>query len=252
MTRPDILATLQKLGLTYYGARAYYALIKTGPTNPSVIAEESEIPRTKIYGVLKKLKNQNWITIEKTRPSTVRPRYPKEVIEEHKLRLISELDEISNELTLIHNKVLENEIPKIRVIRSPEKILKITEEIMGSARNKILIMGGLYLPGGMELIKDQLLKAKKRGVSVRIISEQLNKEFTDDDYLNISSNIKIGNAHYMKNIIVDDRETLVMIAEIEDNTPNIDSISVLWTTSPFLASYVSSLFEMEWKNLDCK
>jgi len=50
------ISTLQKLGLTYYGAKAYAALMKTGMTIPTVLSEESGIPRTKIYEVLRKLK----------------------------------------------------------------------------------------------------------------------------------------------------------------------------------------------------
>jgi sugar-specific transcriptional regulator TrmB len=62
---PSTISTLQKLGLTYYEAKAYLALMITGVTKPSILSEESEIPRTKIYGVLKSLEESNWITIEK-------------------------------------------------------------------------------------------------------------------------------------------------------------------------------------------
>lgn len=246
MTRPDILLTLQKLGLTYYGAKAYYTLLETGATNPAVIAEESGIPLTKIYEVLKKLENKKWITIEKTRPATVKPRYPKTVLEEHKSKFNSELKEVSNELTMIHDKILEKEIPKIRVVTSPARILQITEDIMKNAKNKIMIIGSLYLPCGIELLKDQTLKAKERGVNVRIITEEVNKEFINIDLLTEYTDIKKGHAYYMKHIIVDDKENLLMLAKIENNIPNIDSTIVFWITSSIFASYISSVFEMEW------
>jgi Predicted transcriptional regulators len=247
MKEQDIISTLQKLGLTYYEAKSYYTLLETGVTNPTAIAEESGVPRTKIYEVLKKLEKNKWIKIEKTRPSTVKPRYPKEVLEEHKVKFNSELDNIAKELSMIHDNMLEEDIPKIRVIRSPEKIIQITEEVMENAKNKINVMGSLYLPNGIEIMKDQISKAKQRGVNVRIISKQFKKELSDTN-LSAGKNI-IGNACYVKNIIIDDKEIIVMLTEIENCIPNMDSVTILWITSPVLAAYISSIFEMEWENL---
>lgn len=246
MVRNDTHTTLQKLGLTYYETKAYCTLVKTGITNPAVIAEESGIPRTKIYAVLNKLEKNRWITIERTRPANVKPRHPKEIINEHKLRFNSELDEISNELSMVYDDMLEENITKIRVIRSPEKIVQITQNVMEKAKNKIVIMGSLYLPNGINLVKDQISKAKQRGVSVRVISEEFNRECNDFNYLN-DFHSKIGCEKYIKNIIVDDKESIIMIAKIENDIPDINSIIILWITSPFVTSYISSIFDGEWE-----
>ncbi|MCZ3365200.1 MULTISPECIES: TrmB family transcriptional regulator [Methanobacterium] len=251
MKEQEILSILQKMGMTYYGAKAYHTLIKTGTSNPTAIAEKSEVPRTKIYEVLNKLEKDNWIIIEKTRPATVKPRYPREVIEEHKSYLNSQLDEISSELTMIYDNILENETPLIRVVHSPDKIIQITEHLIENAKNKIILMGSLYLPYGVNIFKKELSKAKQRGVSVRIIAEHVNTEFVDFlEHLDKYADIKKGHPYYMKNMVVDNKECVFMMAQIEKGVPNVDSTTIIWISSPFLAAYVSSVFEMEWKKLD--
>lgn len=83
-----MLVTLQKLGLTYYGARVYVTLVSLGPSDATELAAESEVPRTKIYDVLKRLKTEKWITVEHTRPITYTPKYPRDILEEKKKPLL--------------------------------------------------------------------------------------------------------------------------------------------------------------------
>ena len=108
---PDakILATLQKLGLTYYGAKVYATLVATGDTTATVLSTESEVPRTKIYDVLKRLEERNWIAVEQGRPIIYSPRYPKEVLEERRTLLCSEIDHCSNELALMYDRQIGKE-----------------------------------------------------------------------------------------------------------------------------------------------
>ncbi len=149
------IQTLQKLGLTYYEAKVYVALMSTGVTNPTTIAEESGVPRTKIYGVLKKLAADNWITIEKGRPTIITPKYPGEVIEEHKSLMNTDIDIVSSELSMTYDHVLENEIPKVRIIHCLDTLIQLTSEIMSHAKKRIMMMGSLYFPDELDIIKDR-------------------------------------------------------------------------------------------------
>ena len=55
----ETLDTLQKLGLSTYEATAYMALTASGPTTATVLVAESEVPRKRIYGVLKRLEEKS-------------------------------------------------------------------------------------------------------------------------------------------------------------------------------------------------
>ena len=59
-----MLSSLQKLGLTNYGAKTYIVITNFGPIDASGIAKEAGIPRTKIYDVLNKLEEDGWINVE--------------------------------------------------------------------------------------------------------------------------------------------------------------------------------------------
>ena len=248
------LQTLQKLGLTYYGAKVYAALMNTGVTNPSVIAEESGVPRTKIYEVLKKLAADNWVIIEKGRPTIITPRYPAEIIEEKKSVIDADINQVSTELSMTYDRVLEDEIPKVNIIHNLDTIIQLTAKMMFGAQKKIMLMGSLYSPEEIDVIKDQITKAKDRGVSVRIItmpSSELDDEIHILNSLSeVTKDIKIGNPQFMKNIIVDDRENLLMIAQVKDNVPDMENVIAIHTSSVSLTSYFSSVFDFEWKNLE--
>ncbi len=248
------LQTLQRLGITYYGAKAYAALMNTGVTNPSVIVEESGIPRTKIYEVLKKLAADNWITIEKGRPTIITPRYPGEVIEEKKTIIDADINRASTELSLTYDSVLQDEAPKANIIHNLDAIIQLTAKLMSGAQKSIMLIGSLYSPEEIDVIKEQITKAQDRGVSVRIITRP-SPELDDETRIlsslsEVTRDIKIGDPQLMKNLIIDDRENLLMIAQVKDNVPDMGNVIAIHTSNVSLTSYFSSVFNFEWKNLE--
>lgn len=251
---PTTISTLQKLGLTYYEAKAYLALMRTGVTKPSVIVEESGIPRTKIYGTLKKLEEDNWITIEKGRPSVITPKYPKEIIEAKKASFDSEVDSLSNELSMSYDNLMSNEIPKVRILHSIDNIAQLTGEMLERAEKRIMFMGSLYSPNEMGIIKKQMLKAKQRGVSVRIITVPNIKLKNGEiniikDLSEMTDDIKIGHPYFIKSVMVDDREILLTLSQVKDELPDLDNMIAIWIPDSSFTSYMASVFDMDWNNL---
>lgn len=247
------LLTLQKLGLTYYGAKAYATLMNTGVTNPSVIAKESGIPRTKIYEVLKKLAADKWVLIEKGRPISVTPKYPGEIIGEKKSVINDDIDRVSTELSMTYDSLLKNEIPKVNIIHCLDTIVLLMAKMMASARKRIMLMGSLYFPEEIDVIKKQITNAKDRGVSVRIVTMP-SPELDDEIHIlknlsEVTRDIKLGHPYFIKSLIIDDRETLLMIARLKNSIPDLENVIAINISDISLTSYFSSVFNMEWKNL---
>jgi HTH-type transcriptional regulator, sugar sensing transcriptional regulator len=243
-----VLSALQKLGLTYYEAKVYYALIMLGSAKPSQIAEESGIPRTKIYDILRKLEKKKWINIENSRPANITPRHPKEILEKQKLSFNSKIDRVSKILTMLYDNVITYETLNTKIAYSKKSIISLVEKVIKTAKNRIMLMGSLYLPQEIEFLKDQMFQAKERDISVKIIADPKDKTILDK--LNESFDVKRGHPYCMKIIIVDNKEILFMIAKIKDGTPDINDITAIWVTNPLFTPYLSSFFEMEWKNLE--
>ena len=163
------LGTLQKLGLSAYEAKAYTALVALGPTTATVLSTEAAIPRTKIYEALRRLEDKKWITVSKGRPSTYIPRYPREAVEQRRALFCSEVDELSDTLTLLYDRQIEHEALDALLIRGIDSISAKMMEMVERARRSILIMGSFKSPDEIDKLAKKIRNAKRKDVTVRVI-----------------------------------------------------------------------------------
>ena len=245
------LVTLQKLGLTYYGARVYATLVSLGPSDATELAVESEVPRTKIYDVLKRLETENWITVEHTRPITYTAKYPKDVLEERKAVFNSEVDDASNQLSELYDKLMDKEIPKVWLLRGMDNITAKTLDMIRRAKKDIMLLGALYSANEIEQLKTELLYATKKGLNIRAISRQSIK--LKDGELEIIKKlssvipkIKISGPTFSKFVIIDDKELLIVFSKVEDDILDIDNTIAIWIPNVSIASYQASIFNGIW------
>jgi sugar-specific transcriptional regulator TrmB len=245
------IATLQKLGLTLYGAKVYAALIFNGPTTATALASEAEIPRTKIYETLKRLEEEKWIIAEKGRPSIYTAVHPLDVIEGRKSALYSEIDGVADRLAMAFERKIEEDIPKVRLIEGIDDIILKMSEMMGRAKHDIKLMGSLYLPREIEALKKQILMAKKRGVGVRIITRPAIRSSEGEvkiikSLLSVASDIKKSRSSYVKTLIIDDREMLIMYSRVVDGVIDVGNVVAIWVSNASVASYMASNFNVMW------
>jgi sugar-specific transcriptional regulator TrmB len=250
------LVILQKLGLTYYGARVYITLVSLGSSDATELAIESEVPRTKIYDVLKRLETEKWITVEHTRPITYTAKYPKDILEEKRVAFNSEINEVSNQLSEVYDKLIDSEIPKVWLLRGMNNITAKTINMIRRAKRDITLLGALYSENEIEQLKEELSYATKKGLHVRVISRQSIKLNNGelDIIKNLSSvipKIKIGGPEFSKFVIIDDKELLILFSKVEDNILDIDSTIAIWIPNVSIASYQASIFNGIW-NGDCQ
>lgn len=248
------LVTLQKLGLTYYGARIYATLVATWPSNATRLSRESEVPRSKIYEVLRRLVTERWVTVEHTRPITYTAKYPKDIFEERKAAFNSEVDETSNELSMLYDKLMDKENPKVWLLRGMDNITVKILDMMGRSKKSIMLLGTLYSEKEIGQIQKQLAYAKKSGVNVRVISRRYiglkeGKLDVADRLSSIVPEIKISGPEFSKFVIVDEKELLIMFSKVTDEVPDMDSIIAIWIPNVSVASYQASMFNGIWNGL---
>ena len=155
---------------------------------------------------------------------------------------------------MTYDSTMSNETPKVRILHCIDNIAQLTVEMMERAEKRIMFMGSLYSPQEIEIIQNQMLKAKQKGVSIRIITVPTIKlkdgEINIINYLSAMKNdIKIGHPYFIKSVMIDDKEILLMLSRVEDEIPDLDNMIVIWIPDPSLTSYMASVFDMEWKNL---
>ncbi|MGZ4863742.1 MAG: TrmB family transcriptional regulator [Halobacteriota archaeon] len=259
------LETLQKLGVSYYEAKVYTALVAAGPTTATVLSAESEVPRTKIYGVLKRLEEEKWITVSKGMPSTYIARYPKEVVEQRRTHLCSELDQLSNKLTLLYDHQIENEALDALLIRGLDSISAKMIEMMDRARRSVMIMGSFSSPVEIGQLNKKILKAKKKDVTVRIIAVSFSKENENDimgAFRPVKNDVRLfirqidddrgfGDLHlpgFVRWVLIDRREILLS-ASADEGVPGLDSANAIWVSNASIAQLMMrpAIFDRVWE-----
>ena len=83
----DNIATLKGIGMTMYEAQAYVTLTSLISATADEVSQNSGIPRSKIYDVLKKLNEKQFLEIEDGRPLTYNVKSPVEVLSREKEKI---------------------------------------------------------------------------------------------------------------------------------------------------------------------
>jgi sugar-specific transcriptional regulator TrmB len=246
-----VIDSLQKIGLTYYGAKAYAALVTMGPSGAEKIAKEADVPRSKIYQVLKRLGEEGWVKIEHGRPLLYKPRYPKEAIEERKLLLYADAEYASSELSSIYDRHVDKDAPKVWVLRGMDNIVPKIQDMMARAKSDIALLGALYSEEEIERVRKYIVSARKRGISVRIITRPkvvLKQGHIDlvEQLSPVVLDMKLLPTPFIKFVVVDGQEILIVFSKVVDDIPDPDNIIAIWTPNHEISSFMQSNFNTMW------
>jgi HTH-type transcriptional regulator, sugar sensing transcriptional regulator len=173
----EILGGLEEMGLSKYESSAYYNLLGKGMISATEIAYSSNLPRTKIYSILKRLENKKLVLINNQKPPLMcRAISPKEAFNdiitkyENKLnglkKIIFKLQQINDEG--LQSKGIEEK--KYFVLNQFSTTSKIIDLIRKSKES----IDAMINPWGNKLLiysKDELKKTIIDGVRVRIICD---------------------------------------------------------------------------------
>lgn len=205
------IATLKGIGLTMYEAQAYVTLTSLISATAVEVSEKSDIPRSKIYDVLKKLAEKNFIDIEDGRPLTYNVKSPVEVLSREKERLNSEIDDTITRLTYVYENGMSQVQAPIWRIYGVEKIIAQELEIIKRAKTSINMRIGFLFEGEGEAILKELKKRPDLRINILasptcyINNEEVNiiKLFKEEDI-----NIQKADIPFVKLIISDSREMM--------------------------------------------
>ncbi len=205
------ISTLKGIGLTMYEAQAYVTLTSLIQASADEVSKSSGIPRSKIYDVLKKLSEKDFIEIEDGRPLTYVVKSPVEVLSREKEKIDSQIEDAIVRLTNIYENGISQVQAPIWRIYGVEKIINQELEIIQRAKNTINMRIGFLFEGEGEA----LIKAfkKRRSLKVNILAsptcyinnEEINiiKMFKDQNI-----NIQKADIPFVKVLISDSKEMM--------------------------------------------
>lgn len=247
----ETIRALMRMGMSEYEARAYIALVGLVSGTAAEISSVSQVPRSKVYDVLKRLAGNDYVEIIPGRPLRFRVVSPTEVFEKAKKQMLKDMEKAEAELEVIY----ENRLPKVPapvwLIRGPEKIMKKEVEIVRRARTSLFIFGGLMFKNEISALKPHLEKAAERGVALRILARSysvIDGERIDilGELEGLKCELKSFQLPYIKGLVRDGEEMIIIFCKLEGESAVSQTAIAIWNQYPEFIRTVEGIYNNMW------
>ena len=170
MDDADVLEHLQELGLTEYQSRGYLAAVRLGNARPSDLAEESGVPRARIYDVIDDLGRLGFVDVrERSGGKEVTAPPPEVVLEQFRKRKVTRLSETVestiSELDRVHDPA-EASTGFVSMVGLRESAIRHVKQAISGADWWLSMAVPLEL---YRDVADEVESAVDRGVNVRLV-----------------------------------------------------------------------------------
>lgn len=161
----DALVSVQDLGFTEYEAKVYLALLDESPASGYRVAQNSGVPRAKVYEVLGGLVRRGAVLANYSDPVRYAPLSPQELVARRRQEMEGSIRAAEENLERYARSTDSRGV--IWDITGREEILERAREVAGRAERGIL--AEIWQEDAPEL-KEALAAAANRGVEVGVVS----------------------------------------------------------------------------------
>ncbi|MGB9937772.1 MAG: TrmB family transcriptional regulator [Methanobacterium sp.] len=242
---------LKTMGLTEYESRAYISLAGLISASALEIHENSGVPLSKIYEVLKSLHKKGFIEIMRGKPLKYSVIPPQDVFEKSRIKIKEELDEAESEVKNIYESQISKSPAPIWLIYGSDKIVKKEIEIINRAKSTLHIVAGFMFHEEGEKLNEIINKALKKGVQTRIIAAP--HSITDEEKIDISESFnkldcetKTFQIPFIKAIIRDKKEMLLIFSKFEDESVISQTAIGVWNQYTEFVETIADLYNLVW------
>jgi HTH-type transcriptional regulator, sugar sensing transcriptional regulator len=247
----EILGGLEELGLSKYEASAYYSLLGKGMISATEIAFHSNLPRTKIYFILKKLEKKNLVFINYQKPLMFRALSPKDSFDNilskyenriNSLKKIIEILQQINEKGLKNKGIEEKRYLVLNQFSTDSKIIELLKNTNESIDISLNHWGNVILNAS----KEEILKAIYRGVKVRILFDFMCRA----DSIILPNAIEKKSAKISTNMFIFDNNSMIIINNDGTKSAYFDSHEIFVPT--LVCQFNDTWVKMETESLKSK
>ncbi|MGZ7068959.1 MAG: TrmB family transcriptional regulator [Methanobacterium sp.] len=239
------------MGLTEYESKAYLSLASLISATALEINEDSGVPLSRIYEVLKSLHKKRFIEITRGKPLKYSVVPPQDIFEKSRTKIKEDLDEAESEVKNIYESQISKSPAPIWLIYGTDKIVKKEIEIIGRAKDTLHIAAGFMFHEEVEKLNDSLNKSLNRGVLTRIIAAPYN--ITDGEKIDISESlnkldceIKTFQIPFIKAIIRDKKELFLIFSKFEDGSVISQTAIGVWNQYTEFVETIADLYNLVW------
>lgn len=245
------LEALEIMGLTDYEIRAYVALTSLISADATEISLSANVPRSKVYQVLKSLVKKDFIEMSKGKPLKFTVIPPHDIFHKSSKHIKNRLEYAEAEL----NNVYESQIPQVPapiwLLYGQEKIVNKEVELLSRAEESIFILGGLMFPGEPARLNEGLQKLIKKNVDVKLLTapkcsidhvEVPTKEALKE----LPIEIKFFPVPYIKLVVRDKKEMLIAFCKLSGDTALSETAIAIWNQYPEFVDTINGIYEFIW------
>ncbi len=260
IVQKELLNKIKDFGLNSYEAKLWTALLSRGVATAGELSDIANVPRSRSYDVLESLERKGFVIMKLGKPIKYIAVPPSEVIErvkkgikddaEKQANVLEKLkkSEILNELNLLFNTGIETVDPVdlSGALKGRKNIYNHLASMIKQAKKSVLIMTDeLGLVRKAENLKNHLLRAKERGVKIKIVANNVSKSNAAVKKVQSASQIKICKP-VSKFVIVDNKNTLILASDDEKVHPDYDF--ALWVSTDSFAKSMVNMFDRVWQD----
>jgi hypothetical protein len=168
---------LERLGLEGYGAKAYLALLETGPATAKGVAERANIPKGRIYEVLEELHRRGQVELLPEMPKRYRAVPLLDLYDRLLRRQGDELEVLRAERNMVAEAFAASPKPtpldaagEAVVLRDHDLILDRSLESIDRARRDVLVLGSPEFHLRLPLWEDAVRASLGKGVRWRVLA----------------------------------------------------------------------------------
>lgn len=239
-----LTVSLEEFGLSKYEAQAYVALIAKGTISASELAYYSEIPRTKIYPTLFKLKNKKLAIISKSKPIRYTAIAPEDAFD----GIIHEqINKVNAMNTLVSN--LKKASEESRKSRGSEEkryfhisvnnVLNQLQTMIEGSKSSIRIMADQWGLGLLAECKEQLVSVLRRNFDVKVIVQP--SQICSESFRKIPDGVEIRGSDITQNCFIFDETELLVVN-------NDNGKGAIFLSTDILGINQEKVFSNIWKN----
>jgi HTH-type transcriptional regulator, sugar sensing transcriptional regulator len=237
----DLVANLEEFGLSKYESMAYVTLVSRGTLGASEIAYYSNLPRTKIYTILKKLERKKLSTISSQKPMIATATPPSEAFGEiitFQERKLSSMHRILESLKKLRECSKKQYEEKKYLILEPNAVVKKIEELISSTKSNIDLILDSWGRNVVFQCKTSLSDIARKGVKINMLLGI--PSIINDSNVTFPEGVEIRSDNVSGNILIFDFKTIIFIDSANGKA------SLILSADPFCTSYVK-LFDEKWE-----
>jgi len=239
----DARQVLREVGLKAYEVDAYVALLEGGRMTAIEISKKTNVPYSKIYGVLNSLKDKGWIKSMESRPSKYYPIPPLEALTTAKLRLEDKHkgweQTVASELQPLYEKRELVEHPDILILHGQQGVMARLEETFRKAKKEIMIAAPEFAKSIIISATVFLEALQKTRVNIKLMVAGKAEDWRDLKGLVGISELRVRDHMFGGGIIVDGREAMLFLGE---EKPSL----VIWSYHVGLVQFARDYFQFLW------